>query len=181
MEHIAEPLLALGGAFLVCGVVARLGVPIGLPTIPLFMVAGVVFGPNTPGVALVGHPAELEFVARLGLVFLLFYLGLEFSLDQLTAGGTRLLTAAGVYLLLHVGGGVALGFGFGWGAAEALVVAGVVGISSSAIVTKLLLETRRLGNPETRVIPGNHRHRGPVPGPLPRVAAAGAWSGVGAG
>ena len=63
MEHVAEALVALGGAFLVCGVVARLGVPIGLPTIPLFMVAGVVFGPNTPGVALVGDPAELALVA----------------------------------------------------------------------------------------------------------------------
>jgi len=154
MEHSAEALVALGGAFLVCGAVARLGVPIGLPTIPLFMVAGVVFGPNTPGLALVSDPAELEVVARLGLVFLLFYLGLEFSLEQLTAGGTRLLSAAGTYLLLNVGGGVALGFAFGWGTAEALVVAGVVGISSSALVTKLLLETRRLGNPETRVILG---------------------------
>jgi len=154
MEHVAEALVALGGAFLVCGVVARLGVPIGLPTIPLFMVAGVVFGPNTPGVALVSDPAELELVAKLGLIFLLFYLGLEFSLEQLTSGGRRLLSASGVYLLLNVGGGLALGFAFGWGAAEALVVAGVVGISSSAIVTKLLLETRRLGNPETRVILG---------------------------
>jgi monovalent cation:H+ antiporter-2, CPA2 family len=154
MEHIAAALIALGGAFLVCGLVARAGVRIGLPTIPLFMLAGIVFGPHTPGVALVGDPAELELVARLGLVFLLFYLGLEFSQDLLTSDGTRLLAAASVYLLLNVGGGVVLGFGFGWGTSEALVVAGIVGISSSAIVTKLLLETRRLGNPETRVILG---------------------------
>jgi monovalent cation:H+ antiporter-2, CPA2 family len=154
MEHIAAALIALGGAFLVCGLVARAGVRIGLPTIPLFMLAGIVFGPHTPGVALVDDPAELELVARLGLVFLLFYLGLEFSPDLLTSGGTRLLAAAGVYLVLNIGGGVVLGFGFGWGTSEALVVAGIVGISSSAIVTKLLLETRRLGNPETRVILG---------------------------
>ncbi|MGH3904257.1 MAG: cation:proton antiporter [Pseudonocardiaceae bacterium] len=152
--HIAEALIALGGAFLVCGLIARAGVRIGLPTIPLFMIAGIVFGPNTPGISLVEHPADLELIARLGLIFLLFYLGLEFSLDQLTSGGARLATAAGSYLALNMGGGLALGFTFGWGTAEALVIAGVVGISSTAIVTKVLVDLRRLGNPETRVILG---------------------------
>ena len=154
MHHVAEALLALGGAFLVCGLVARAGVPIGLPTIPLFMLAGVLLGPHTPGFVLVGDPGDLELVARLGLVFLLFYLGLEFSLAQLTSGGRRLAAAAGVYLCLNIGGGLALGFALGWGTSEAFVIAGIVGISSSAIVTKLLVETRRLGNPETRVILG---------------------------
>ena len=152
--HVAETLLALGGAFLVCGLLARVGVPIGLPTIPLFMIAGVMLGPYTPGLDLVSHPDELALVARLGLVFLLFYLGLEFSLDDLTSGGRKLLTAAGVYLALNIGGGLTLGFALGWGTSEALVIAAVVGISSSAIVTKLLVETGRIGNPESRVILG---------------------------
>ena len=42
----------------------------------------------------------------------------------------------------------------GWGGAETLVIAGVVGISSSAIVTKLLVELKRLANPETKLILG---------------------------
>jgi monovalent cation:H+ antiporter-2, CPA2 family len=152
--HIAETLVVLGGAFLVCGLIARAGVPIGLPTIPLFMLAGVIFGPSTPGFDLVQDPADLDLVARLGLVFLLFYLGLEFSLDQLVSGGRRLGAAAGAYLVLNVGGGLLLGLAFGWGTREALVVAGVVGISSSAIVTKLLVDLRRLGNRESRVVLG---------------------------
>ena len=93
-------------------------------------------------------------MARLGLVFLLFYLGLEFSLDQLVAGGRRLVTAATIYLVLNVGGGLVYGFSLGWGVAEALVIAGIVGISSTAIVTKLIVENRRLGNRETRTILG---------------------------
>ena len=118
------------------------------------MLAGIVFGPNTPGLDLVSDPDELELVARLGLVFLLFYLGLEFSLDHLVAGGRRLVSAASIYLVLNVGGGLVFGLALGWGTAEAFVLAGVVGISSSAIVTKLLVETRRLGNRETRTILG---------------------------
>jgi CPA2 family monovalent cation:H+ antiporter-2 len=154
MHHVADGLILLGGAFLVCGLIARVGVPIGLPTIPLFVIAGIVFGPHTGGFDLVADPTDLDLIARLGLVFLLFYLGLEFSLEQLTGGGRKLLTAATVYLLLNIGGGVAFGFVLGWGSAEAFVVAGIVGISSSAIVTKVLVDTRRLGNPETRVILG---------------------------
>src|SRR5688572_14909607 len=118
------------------------------------MLAGVLLGPSTPGFDLVQDPADLELVARLGLVFLLFYLGLEFSLDRLLAGGRRLAAASAVYLVLNIGGGLGLGFALGWGPSEAFVIAGIVGISSSAIVTKLLVETRRLGNPETRVILG---------------------------
>ncbi|MFC7644418.1 cation:proton antiporter [Streptosporangium lutulentum] len=59
-----------------------------------------------------------------------------------------------VYILLNVGGGLAFGFAVGWGTREALVLAGVIGISSSAIVTKLLVDLGRLGNPESRLILG---------------------------
>jgi CPA2 family monovalent cation:H+ antiporter-2 len=134
--------------------VARFGRRVGLPTIPLFMLAGVVFGPHTPGVALVEDPRDLALLASLGLVLLLFYLGLEFTLDDLIGGGRRLAAAGTIYLVLNIGGGLAFGFALGWGARETLVIAGAVAFSSSAIVTKLLVELRRLANPETRLILG---------------------------
>ncbi len=151
---MGDELVALGGAFLAAGVLGRFGRQIGLPTIPLFMVAGILLGPHTPGVVLVENPADLDLVAALGLVLLLFYLGLEFTVDDLTGGGRRLLAAGGIYLLLNIGGGLAFGVALGWGSREALVIAGAVGISSSAIVTKLLIDLRRLANPETRLILG---------------------------
>ena len=151
---MGEELVALGGAFLAAGFLARLGRRVGLPTIPFFMVAGFVFGPNTPGLALVEHPEDLELLAALGLIMLLFHLGLEFSLNDLLAGGRKLVLIGGIYLVLNVGGGLVFGLALGWGNREALVVAGAVGISSSAIVTKLLIELRRLANVETRLILG---------------------------
>ncbi|MEU0469556.1 cation:proton antiporter [Amycolatopsis sp. NPDC006131] len=147
-------LLAVGGAFLAAGVLARAGARIGLPTIPLFMLAGFIFGPNTPGLSLVHDPGELSVLAGLGLVFLLFYLGLEFSLDDLAKGGRKLAVSGLVYLVLNIGGGLAFGFLLGWGSSEALVIAGAIGISSSAIVTKLLVETGRTRHPESRLIMG---------------------------
>ncbi|WP_245679310.1 cation:proton antiporter [Actinomadura hibisca] len=127
---------------------------IGLPTIPLFMLAGILFGPHTPGIALFDDPTDLKLLSALGLVFLLFYLGLEFHTDDLVAGGGRLLLSGGLYLLLNVGGGLAFGFALGWGGREAFVLAGVIGISSSAIVTKILMDLGRLGNPESKLILG---------------------------
>jgi K+:H+ antiporter subunit KhtU len=150
----ADILLAMGGAFLAAAFLARLGRRIGLPTIPLFMLAGILLGPHTPGVVLVKDAHELEMLSALGLVLLLFYLGLEFHLDDLKSGGRRLLATGGVYLLLNAGAGLGFGFILGWGTREALVLAGVLGISSSAIVTKILIDLGRIGRPETRLILG---------------------------
>jgi len=151
---MGDQLVALGGALLAAGILARAGRRVGLPTIPFFMLAGIVFGPNTAGIALVDHPEDLELLAALGLIMLLFHLGLEFSIGDLAAGGRRLLGVGAIYLGLNVGGGLVLGLAMGWGTPEAFVIAGAVGISSSAIVTKLLTELRRLANPETRLILG---------------------------
>jgi monovalent cation:H+ antiporter-2, CPA2 family len=151
---VGHTLIALGGAFLAAFVFGRLGRRLGLPTIPLFMLAGVLFGPNTPGIELVSHPDEFALVAAMGLVLLLFYLGLEFSLGDLIEGGTTLLGSGALVILINMGSGILLGLAFGWGGPEALVIAGVVGISSSAIVTKLLVELKRLANPETKLILG---------------------------
>ncbi|MEU3890301.1 cation:proton antiporter [Streptomyces sp. NPDC029041] len=153
MGH-ADSLLAMGGAFLAAALLARLGGRIGLPTIPLFMLAGILLGPHTPGLVIVQDAHDFEMLSALGLVLLLFYLGLEFHLDDLRSGGRRLLTAGGIYLLLNVGAGLAFGFALGWGVREALVLAGVLGISSSAIVTKILIDLGRIGRPETRLILG---------------------------
>ncbi|MEU0414155.1 cation:proton antiporter [Streptomyces griseorubiginosus] len=153
MGH-ADTLLAMGGAFLAAAFLARLGGRIGLPTIPLFMLAGILLGPHTPGLVLVEDPHDFEMLSALGLVLLLFYLGLEFHVDDLRTGGRRLLAAGGIYLLANVGAGLGFGFALGWGTREALVLAGVLGISSSAIVTKILIDLGRIGRPETRLILG---------------------------
>ncbi|WP_052850876.1 cation:proton antiporter [Streptomyces avicenniae] len=144
----------MGGAFVAAAFLARLGSRIGLPTIPLFILAGILLGPNTPGYVLLEDPHDLEMLSALGLVLLLFYLGLEFHMDDLRTGGRKMAVAGSTYLALNVGAGLGFGFALGWGTSEALVLAGVLGISSSAIVTKILVDLGRIGNPETRPILG---------------------------
>lgn len=147
-------LMAVGALLLVAALLARGGRRLGLPTIPFFMGAGILLGPGTPGPVIIDDPATLEFLAIMGLVLLLFHLGVEFPLEQVRASGGRLVLAAFIYIGLNVGGGIGFGLLLGWGIGEAMVIGGALGISSSAIVTKLLIELRRLTNAETPLILG---------------------------
>lgn len=147
-------LVAIGAVVLAAGLLARVGRRFGLPTIPCYMLVGILLGPGTPGPVLIEDPAELSTLAALGLVLLLFHLGVEFPVEQVLGSGRRLFLAAGFYIGLNLTAGLLLGFALGWGTAEALVIAGGLGISSSAIVTKLLIELHRLTNAETPVILG---------------------------
>ena len=128
---------------------------IGLPTIPLFMARRHHLRAEHARDLAGRPPEELELLAALGLVLLLFHLGLEFSLDDVAAGGRNLLSSRQRPTSRSTSAaGSLFGFALGWGTREALVIAGAIGISSSAIVTKLLVELRRLANPETRLILG---------------------------
>jgi CPA2 family monovalent cation:H+ antiporter-2 len=147
-------LAVLGAALLLAGLLARVGRRLGLPTIPFFIVAGIVFGPQTPGVVVLEDPQALHLLAMLGLVLLLFHLGIEFSIDDLLRGGRRLFWAGGSYIALNFGAGLVLGWALGWGTREIFVIAGMIGTSSTAIVTKLILDLRRVANPETGMILG---------------------------
>ena len=147
-------LAVLGAALLLAGLFARVGRRLGLPTIPFFIVAGIIFGPQTPGIVVLEDPEEIELLAMLGLVLLLFHLGIEFSINELLGGGRRLLWAGGSYILLNFGAGLVLGWALGWGTREIFVIAGMIGTSSTAIVTKLILDLRRVANPETGMVLG---------------------------
>lgn len=147
-------LLVVGAALLLVGWFGRVGRNIGLPTIPFFIAAGILFGPHTPGLVVLEEPDEIHLLAMLGLVLLLFHLGIEFSINDLLRGGRKLMWAGGSYIALNFGAGIVLGWTFGWGTREIFVIAGMIGTSSTAIVTKLILDLRRVKNPETGMILG---------------------------
>lgn len=152
--HIGEELLVLGILFVIAYVLGRLGKLIGLPAIPIYMVVGLLASPHTGWFPLNFEAANVELVAVFGLILLLFNLGLEFDQDAFIGNARSLLISGGTRLLINFSVGFAFGMWVGWGAREALIIAGMTGVSSSAIITKLLIELRRLANPETPVILG---------------------------
>ncbi len=125
----------------------------GLSAIPAYLLAGLLLGPNTPRALSLIEPSEVtEFVAELGLIFLLFFLGLEFSVERVLRMGRHLGLGGSIDLLVNGALGLALGVAaFGFSFAALLVAAGVY-ISSSAVAIKGLTDFRRLADEETDLV-----------------------------
>ncbi|MEO6002313.1 MAG: cation:proton antiporter [Opitutus sp.] len=125
----------------VAGVMGWICQRMGLSVIVGFLVAGMVVGPHTPPFALVSDLDRIETLAQLGLVFLMFSIGMRLSLRKLRRLGLSLLLAAMggaviVYYLTRI-----LGAAMGWTSIESLFLAGMLMVSSSAIISKILQET----------------------------------------
>jgi CPA2 family monovalent cation:H+ antiporter-2 len=122
------------------GVVGWVCQRLGLSVVAGFLVAGMLVGPHTPPFALVSDPGRVEILAQLGLVFLMFSIGLRLSLRKLRRFGLSLFLAT-------IGGAVAmyylsrlLGAALGWSNTQSLFLAGMLMVSSSAIIGKILQE-----------------------------------------
>lgn len=125
-----------------------------LSVIPIFIVAGILLGPS-PGFPTVVEPSEgTDLLARLGIVLLLFFLGLEFSLDRLTAARRMVVVGGLIDLVVNVGIGLAVGVALLGATPEAVLLAGLIYISSSGIVTRALFDLRRLADDETDLVLG---------------------------
>ncbi len=115
---------------------------LGQPVILAYLFAGMLLGPH--GVAIVTGQAMMQTIGELGIVFLMFSLGLEFSLPRLLAMRKLVLGVGSLQVLLTS----LLFFGLGWwwglSLAQALVVSGTLALSSTAVVIKQLGELKQL-------------------------------------
>ncbi|HSJ74274.1 MAG TPA: cation:proton antiporter [Miltoncostaeaceae bacterium] len=125
-----------------------------LSAIPIFIAAGILLGPS-PGFPTIVEPSEgTDLLARLGVVLLLFFLGLEFSLDRLTAARRMVVMGGVIDLVVNGGLGLLVGIALLGPSPEAILLAGLIYISSSGIVTRALFDLRRLGDDETDLVLG---------------------------
>jgi K+:H+ antiporter subunit KhtU len=148
--------MTLGELALTVAVLAALGLVarrFGLSAIPAYLLAGLLLGPNEPSELYLISPSEVtEFVAELGIVFLLFFLGLEFSLARLLRTGRHVGLGGAIDLVANLGLGLLVGVvAFGMTSA-ALILAACIYVSSSAIAVKGLIDFRRLGDDETDLV-----------------------------
>ncbi|MGD9562664.1 MAG: cation:proton antiporter [Pyrinomonadaceae bacterium] len=131
----------------------------GLSTVPFLIVIGMVVGPHAPTIwkfdfRFVETEGLISFMGRMGVLFLLFYLGLESNVSRLIKAGRSILIGGSTYISINFLTGLAFAFFAGFGVQETLIVAGITTISSSAIVAKILFDYRRTANPETELILG---------------------------
>jgi len=111
---------------------------VNLPPILAYLFVGIAVGPQAIG--LIEHQESIHLLAEIGVVFLLFSIGLEFSLTQLISMKKAVLGLGGLQVLLTTlaGIGVAQLIGISW--EGSIVVGGAVALSSTAIVAKQLTE-----------------------------------------
>lgn len=148
-DAVADVLIELGVVVFALAVLARLAARTGFSPIPLYLVAGLVIGAISP------PQLSEEFIgvgSQIGVVLLLFMLGLEYTGGDLVGNLRAGLPAGAVDLTLNFLPGLAAGFLLGWGWLAAVVLGGVTYVSSSGIVAKVLGELGRLGNRETPIV-----------------------------
>lgn len=113
----------------------------GLSAVVGYLVAGMLVGPHTPPFALVKEEASIATAAQVGLVFLMFSIGLRLSLRRLQRLGAGLLLAVFLGAALTYFATRALGAGIGLDSTQTLFLAAMLMVSSSAIIGKVLQET----------------------------------------
>ncbi len=144
------------------GLVATVGLlsnKLRFSVIPFFILIGMVLGDHAPkwgviDLSFTESKPFIDFMGRLGVLFLLFYLGLEFSVGRLVKSGKSIVTGGTVYVLLNFVSGLLIGWLMGLPFKEVMVICGIMTSSSTAIVAKVLTDLKRTANPETEVIMG---------------------------
>lgn len=149
----------LGLAFAFISLAIYISGKLKFSSIPFLILFGMLAGPHAPEIqgislSLVSLTESIELLSRLGVLLMLFYLGLEFSAGKLASSGLSLIKGGGLYVTINFLRGLAFGWLFFHNWPEAFIVAGITGISSSTIITKLLLDLKRTANRETEFILG---------------------------
>ena len=130
-----------------------------LSNVPFLILIGMAVGPHAPQFGVfdfrfIETAPLIEFMGRVGILFLLFYLGLESNVSRLIQAGRSIMIGGTIYILVNLILGFLYAYLTGFSVKEMLVVGGITTISSSAIVAKILFDYRRTANPETELILG---------------------------
>jgi len=130
----------LAVVLLAAGVAAWLCQRLGLSAIVGYLVAGAVIGPHTPPFALVADTNRVQTLAQVGLVYLVFSIGLNLSISRLKRLGLSIIGATAIGAVVVLIGGRLFGWSLGWSVTASLFLAAMLMVSSSAIISKVLEE-----------------------------------------
>ncbi|MCQ8849653.1 cation:proton antiporter [Alteromonas stellipolaris] len=122
---------------------------IHLPPILAYLFAGILAGPQL--FALFAHPQEMHLLAEIGIVFLLFSLGLEFSLPKLVAMRSLVFGVGVGQMLLTTAVFTSIPYLFGLPISASIIIGGALALSSTAIVIKQATEMGILNNRRTQL------------------------------
>src|SRR5471030_2584096 len=138
--HHAELLHDLAIVMLIAGIATILCHRFKQPVALGYILAGFIIGPYTPPFELVQNEETVKALGDMGVVLLMFSLGLEFSLRKLTRVGLAAFVAALLEITLMIWIGYEIGRAFGWNTMDSVFLGAMLSISSTTIIVKALAE-----------------------------------------
>lgn len=147
MHQLAPLIYDLAIMLGLAGIVLLIFQRIHQPVVLGYLVAGIIIGPYTPPYALVNDVENIRILSELGVIFLMFSLGLEFSFQKLTRVGFSATVTGLIEVILMVIVGYGAGLLMGWSHYDSLFLGSALAISSTTIIIKAIdelgLKTKR--------------------------------------
>lgn len=138
--HPLDFIQDLAVIMLIAGIVAILFRRFRQPLVLGYIITGLIVSPRVAPIRLIQDPYTIQILADLGIVFLMFSLGLEFNLKKLSRVGATATIAALAEITLMIWIGFMVGRNFGWSNMDALFLGAMLAISSTTIIVKALTE-----------------------------------------
>lgn len=152
--HIATFLQDLAVVMLVAGIVTIIFHMLKQPVVLGYILAGAIISRHTPPFSFIYDENTIKTLAELGVIFLMFSLGLEFSVQRLLKVGMTALVAAAAEIIFMVLVGYELGHIFGWSSIDSLFLGAMLAISSTTIIIKALNDLKMKREPFAQLIFG---------------------------
>lgn len=138
MNHLPILITDLALLLVVAGITTLLCKKFNQPSVIGYILAGFLIGPVVDFIPTVGDEATIKIWAEIGVIFLMFTIGLEFSLHKLAELGFGCIVAAAV----QISGMIVIGFGvgqfLGWSTMDSIFLGGMLSVSSTMIVIKAI-------------------------------------------
>jgi len=145
-------ILDLGGAIVAALIGGAIAVRLRQPAVVGYLLAGVVIGPFTPG--FVGGQERIAILAEVGVVMLLFALGVEFSIRELRSVGRVVIPGGIAQVLIVLAAGALAMVVLGADLREALIVGACLSLSSTIVVLKQLIDRGEMDSAHGRAAVG---------------------------
>ncbi|OHE81197.1 MAG: potassium transporter, partial [Verrucomicrobia bacterium RIFCSPLOWO2_12_FULL_64_8] len=142
--HTITFLQDLAVVMIIAGLVTVVFRRLKQPVVLGYIIAGVIIGPHTPPYPLIHDEATINTLSELGVILLMFSLGLEFSLRKLTSVGVPALLAALMEIFLLFWAGIEVGRLFGWGTMDSVFLGAMLSMSSTTVIIKMLGEMGKM-------------------------------------
>lgn len=136
MIHLPELISDLGFILITAAIVTLTFRRLKQPVVLGYLIAGFILGPHVPYMPTVSDPKSVQVWAEIGVIFLLFGLGLEFSFKKLARVGKSASITALFEVVIMVGIGFLTGLALGWSKMDSLFLGGILSISSTTIIVR---------------------------------------------